>query len=118
MLNEKKLREDQLPELLQKLQEKAINHQHHLTTSNLLLDYERNHLEGLHMALQRFKKRIEVEAVTAKERMKIRVNVRKTKEDAETLIVTINAALPQILAECEHRERKNERKEGDDEIRK
>ncbi|KAK4007490.1 hypothetical protein OUZ56_012645 [Daphnia magna] len=99
MLNEKKLREDQLPELLQKLQEKAINHQHHLTTSNLPLDYERNHLEGLHMALQRFKKRIEVEAVTAKERMKIRVNLRKTKEDAETLIVTINAALPQILAE-------------------
>ncbi|KAK4007346.1 hypothetical protein OUZ56_012506 [Daphnia magna] len=118
MLNEKKLREDQVPELLQKLQEKAINHQHHLTTSNLPLDHERNHLEGLHMALQRFKKRIEAEEVTAKERMKIRVNLRKTKEDAETLIVTINAALPQILADCENRERKNERKEGDDEIRK
>ena len=117
MLKERNVTEDQLLLILKNLQEKAINHQVNLTTSNLRLDYERNQLEGLHMALQRFKKRMESEAVTAKDRTKIRGYLRKVKEDAEKCIMAFNSALPQVLAECTKRDTNKKSKEGDGEIK-
>ncbi|KAK4005813.1 hypothetical protein OUZ56_010937, partial [Daphnia magna] len=61
---------------------------------------------------------IDAEAVTAKERMKIRGNLPKTKKDGDVLITKINLALPQTLTDCGKREKNNERKEGGDEIKK